>query len=67
MKKKFYRYGAITLVGALLLSSNLPVIHIANAESQNASSLMINEVYGGVGKVSQDGMNAPFKHDFIEL
>ena len=47
MKKKFYRYGTITLAGALLLSSNLPVIHIANAESQDASSLMINEVYGG--------------------
>ena len=56
MKKKLQKYGTITLAGALLLSSNLPVIQIANAETKDASSLIINEVYGGGGKVSKDGM-----------
>ncbi|WP_342431242.1 choice-of-anchor I family protein [Neobacillus sp. FSL H8-0543] len=66
--KRFQRFGRISLVSALLLSSNPLNATIASAETDAPSKLIINEVYGGGGKVSKDGsVQAPFKNDFIEL
>lgn len=70
MKSKgmFHKLGTVSLASALLLSSTPLGANFVSAETDANSKLIINEVYGGGGKVSKDGtIPAPFKYDFIEL
>ena len=67
-KGMFHKFGTVSLASALLLSSAPLSANFVSAETDASSKLIINEVYGGGGKVSKDGtIPAPFKYDFIEL